>query len=358
MRISIDLSQIIYGTGVSHYQVNLAKNLLKIDKENQYVFFGGSLRRHGELAALMKEVVGGKGSTLVHPFSPMIADVIWNKMHTLPIEWLIGKVDVFHSSDWTQPPSRAFKVTTVHDLVPLKFSRYTDPLIVSRYKARLNWVAKEVDRIIVPSTATKKDLLEVGFDEKSIRVIPEAPNSTPVPKKLVEKTKRKHKIFGKYLLSVGVNPRKNTERIIDAFHLAKAGENLKLVLVGRPNFLKVEEQRDVRILGHLEEDEISALYTGAEALVYPSLYEGFGVPILDAFNCRCPVVTSNLSSMPEVAGSAAVLVDPYSTDSIVEGIKQAISTRQTLIKKGLARVKAFSWEKTARETLAVYKEAI
>ena len=354
MRIGIDLSQIIYGTGVSHYQENLVKNLLKIDKDDDYVLFGGSLRRFGELKHKLGQY---NGPVKAFPIAPAMADILWNRLHVLPVEWLVGKLDVFHSSDWTQPPSKAFKVTTIHDLIPLKFSRYTDPKIVSVHKARLKWVAREVDRIIVPSEATKKDLLEIGLNEKIIRVIPEAPNSSPVPQKLVEKIKRKHKIFGKYLLSVGVNPRKNTEKIIDAFHLAKSGENIKLILVGRPNFIEIEEQRDVRILGHLEPDEISALYTGAEALVYPSLYEGFGVPILDAFNCRCPVVTSNLSSMPEVAGEAAVLVDPYSTESIVEGIKKALATRQTLIKKGLAQVKKFSWEKTARQTLEVYREA-
>ncbi|MBI4157458.1 glycosyltransferase family 4 protein [Candidatus Woesebacteria bacterium] len=357
MKIAIDLSQVVYGTGVSHYQENLVRALLKVDKENQYLLYGGSLRRKEELRSLIGSLSQSLASTKVFPVSPMMGDFIWNKLHILPIEWLIGKVDVLHSSDWTQPPSKAFKVTTIHDLAPLKFSRYTDPKIVSAHKARLNRVAKEVDRVIVPSIATKADLLELGFDEAIIRVIPEAPNQSLVSRKEVEKVKRKHKIFGKYLLSVGVNPRKNTERIIDAFHLAKSGESLKLVLVGHPNFIKIEEQRDIRILGHLESQEVSALYSGAEALLYPSLYEGFGAPILDAFNCHCPVLTSNLSSMPEVAGNAAILVDPYSLDSIVEGIKKTLSSRKTLIKKGLAQVKKFSWEKTARETLGIYREA-
>lgn len=361
MKIAIDLSQIIYGTGVSHYRENLVKNLLKIDKENEYVLYGGSLRRFGELRNMIHKyhttVRGSNVKEKIYPISPMMGDFIWNRLHILPIEWLTGKIDVFHSSDWTQPPSKAFMVTTIHDLIPLKFSRYTDPKIVAAHKARLNWVAKEVDRIIVPSEATKKDLAEAGFEGKPITVIPEAPNYSPASKKLVEQVKRKYRIFGKYLLSVGVSPRKNTERIIEAFHLAKAGENLKLILVGRPSFIKVEEQRDVRLLGHVEDEEMAALYTGTEALVFPSLYEGFGVPILDAMNCRVPVVTSNISSMPEVAGDAAVLVDPYSTDSIVEGIKKALSTRQTLIKKGIARVKKFSWEKTAKETLKVYEES-
>lgn len=356
MKIGIDLSQVIYQTGVSYYRKRLTKNLLDIDKDNNYLLFGGSLRRLGELKSIISEVSQGRSVIKTYPISPMMGDLLWNKAHTFPVEFLIGKTDVLHTSDWTEPPSKAFKVTTVHDLAPLKFSRYTDPRIVSAHKARLRWVARESDRIIVPSEATKNDLLELGFKEKIIRVIPEAPNHSPVSKKVVDQVKRKYKIYGKYVLAVGVNPRKNTERIINAFHLAKSGENLKLVLVGEPNFIKIEEQRDVRILGHLEETEVSALFTGAEALIYPSLYEGFGVPILDAFNCGCPVVTSNVSSMPEVAGNAAILVDPYSTDAIVDGIKKAISTRKTFVKRGLVQVKRFSWEETAKRTLKVYKE--
>lgn len=106
----------------------------------------------------------------------------------------------------------------------------------------------------------------------------------------------------------------------------------------------------------MSDRDLTALYTGAKVLVFPSLYEGFGLPILDAFASETPVVTSNISSMPEVAGGAAVLVDPYSIDSIVDGINKAITDRDKLIKKGKQRLKDFSWEKAARETLEVYKE--
>ena len=107
----------------------------------------------------------------------------------------------------------------------------------------------------------------------------------------------------------------------------------------------------------LNQKELAAFYTGAEVLVYPSLYEGFGLPILDSFACGVPVVTSNLSSMVEVAGSAAVLVDPYEVESIVEGIGRALRGKLGLSRKGMARVSRFSWEKTAKMTLEVYSEA-
>lgn len=348
MKIAIDISQIIFGTGVSVYTQNLIKNLKTIDRDNEYILFGGSLRRMGEF-----KPYGAK----VFPIPPKLADIIWNRMHVLPIERFVGKVDVFHSSDWTQPPSKAFKVTTVHDLIPVKFAKAIHPEIAAIHKRRLEWVKKEVDRVIVPSTQTKKDLIEYGVKEEAINVIYEAPVSSPTTLENVEAIKKKYHISGKYLLGVGVTPTKNTERIIKAFDLVGGGENLKLVLVGRPNNIKIEERRGVRIVGAVSSEDLAAFYTGAEALVYPSLYEGFGIPILDAFTCRCPVVTSNLSSMPEVTGDAAVLVDPYSVDSISEGVRTAMQNRKEFIKNGLKRVKEFSWKKTAEQTLAVYNNA-
>ncbi len=110
-------------------------------------------------------------------------------------------------------------------------------------------------------------------------------------------------------------------------------------------------------MGQVPFEELPTLYSGADALVYPSLYEGFGLPILEAFVCKTPVVTSNLGSLKEVAGKAAVLVDPHSVDSVAEGVRKALSARKLLVKKGLARVKDFSWQKTAKETLKVYQEA-
>ncbi len=289
---------------------------------------------------------------------PTFADIIWNRLHVLPIEFFIGKVDVFHSSDWTQPPSKAFKVTTIHDLVPLKFPELSHRKIVSAHQVRLKRVKKEIDRVITPSNSTKKDLIDIGIDKGKIRVIAEAPDSIfrPVNKEEIEKVKRKYQIEGNYLMSVGVNQRKNTQRIINAFKKVRVNLDLILVIVGHP-YIDIEKVEGVRVLGQVPFEELPTLYSGADALVYPSLYEGFGLPILEAFVCKTPVVTSNLGSLKEVAGKAAVLVDPHSVDSVAEGVRKALSARKLLVKKGLARVKDFSWQKTAKETLKVYQEA-
>ncbi len=349
MRIAIDISQIVYGTGVSHYRRHLAEILPRIDGSNEYVLFAGAFRRK-------KEMLTAFPKAKVFPIPPVVADIVWNKLHILPIEKLIGEVDLIHTSDWAEPPSRFPKVTTVHDLIPLKFPRIIPKVILSAHRDRMKWVAREARRVIVPSENTKKDLVEFGFDPSIIRVIPEASNLGKVNDQDVQNVKRRYQIRNDYIISIGTKSWKNLDRIISAFHLSKSGKNLKLIVVGERKGTHFEDERGVRFLGHVPDGDLSPLLTGAKALVFASLYEGFGVPILDGFACGVPVVTSNTSSMPEVAGSAAVLVDPYNVNSIAEGIEKALSAPKTYISLGSKRVKAFSWEKTARETLNVYKE--
>lgn len=349
MKIAIDVSQIVYGTGVSSYTKNLVASLLSIDKENEYVLFGGAFRRRGEILETFP-------STRVFPIPPMAADIIWNRLHTLPIEKLIGETDVLHTSDWAEPPSNAFKVTTVHDLYPLKFPKMVHPNVLEVHKRKLYWVKKESKRIIVPSLSTKNDLVSLGFEEGIIRVIPEAPSMTRASDEKIAEIKKKYQIREDYMISIGVTPLKNTNRIIKAFRLATAGKDLKLILVGRPSNIKIDQERNVRILGHVPQADLAALLSGSRGLIFASLYEGYGIPILDGFACGVPVITSNVASMPEVAGNAAELVDPTSTASVAEGIAKVVRGAKSLTDKGNIRIKNFSWEKTAKETLEVYKE--
>jgi len=351
VKIGIDISQIVYGTGVSTYTENLVQNLLKIDKENEYLLFAGILRRKADVLKVFPQ-------TRVFPIPPTLADLIWNKVHFFPIEKLIGNVDVLHTSDWVEPPSKAFKVTTVHDLIPLRFPRMIHPEIVKVHKRKLSLVKKESDRIIVPSLSTKQDLIDFGMKEEKIRVIMEANNVKRSINKEVLKVKGKFKISGDYLLAIASSLYKNTENVIKAFDLSSAGKDLKLIIIGRQSNTDIEERRGIRLIGFVSKDEYAALCTGAKALIFPSLCEGFGIAILDAFACGTPVVTSNISSMPEVAGDAAVLVDPYDVNSIAEGIEKVLRGPKGFIEKGLARIKDFSWEKTAEGTIRVYEEAV
>jgi glycosyltransferase involved in cell wall biosynthesis len=352
MKIAIDISPVLYGTGVSVYTTNLIENLLKIDKENMYILFGGSLRRGRELSDYA-ENLKGNFSVKVNKISPTVADLLWNRLHIYKLEKIIGRVDIYHSSDWAQAPSNAFKVTTVHDLFPLRYPQMVNAKIASVHSTRMNWVKKEVDQVIAPSYATGEDLKLLGVDRSKITVIAEACSDYFLEKvdiKEVEQVKRKYKL-DKYILAVGIGARKNSLRILEA--VKEIGDsNLKVVFVGR-NQEDLNLGRAV-VTGFVDDKTLRSLYVGAECLAYPSLYEGFGLPILQAFASGCPVVTSNLSSMPEVAGDAAVLVDPYKLEDIAKGIIHSIKLAEALKKKGKEQAEKFSWLKTAQKTLELY----
>lgn len=355
MRVGIDISPIVYGTGVSIYTKNLVENLLRLDEKDTYRLFGGSFR---DFFKLKKLIAGFDTVKRVYPLPPFLLDILWNRLHTMPFEVFAGKVDVYHSSDWTQAPSRAFKVTTVHDLVPIKFASQSHPRIVAVHKRRLAWIKKEVDRVIAVSKSTKADLVNLGIDKKKIKVVYEAASEEfkPVDSKTVETVLKDFGVRNDYVMSVGFGPRKNTDRIIEAFQKTKT-KNLKLVFVGRTPE-KGFDERSVITLNQVDSaKQLTALYSGAKALIYPSLYEGFGLPVVEAMSCGCPVVTSNTSSLPEVAGDAAVLVDPTSTNEIADGIQEVLKNSKKYISKGKKQSAMFSWKKTAEETRSIYKAA-
>lgn len=359
LKIGIDISPVVYGTGVSNYIKNLVSALLAIDKKEEFVLFGGSLRRKRELDEFISSLKAKNSEGKTYYLPPTFLSFLWNELHTLSAETLTGKLDVFHSSDWAQPPSKAYKVTTIHDLVPLRFPEISDPKVVSAHKKRLHWVRKEVDKIIAVSEFTKREIIELlGIEPKRIVVIPEAPGHDikRTAKKEVERVKRKYKIKRGYLLVAGADPRKNIPAIVQAYRqlITHHSSPITLVIVGRP-WEKIPDAPGILKLGHVSREELSALYSGAQALVYTSLYEGFGLPILEAMACGTPVVTSNISSMPEVADNAAVQVDPTNPTEIAAGIEKVLSEREKWVDKGKRRVKMFSWEKTARKTLEVYR---
>lgn len=369
MKIGIDISQVVYGTGVSRYTEELVKNLIKLDKKNKYVLFGSSFRRKKELSNYHATVCGNYCEGKIFPFPPTMMEILWNRLHVVNIEKLIGDVDVFHSWDWYQPPTKAKKVTTVHDVSFLRYPEVFPKRTIRAQTNRLKWVKKECQIVIADSQATKKDLIDLlGFDEKKIKVIylgvSDSWKEKPANIKKQEAIKKKYKIKGEYILSVGtLEPRKNLKAVIKAFNELKK-HSLQLVLVGKPGWgeeiKQLAEKKDPAIVvtGFIPDEDLVYLYKGARCFVYPSLYEGFGLPVLEAMAAGCPVVTSNISSLPEVAGKAAILVNPQKTSEIRQAINEIIAipqVSQNLRKKGLIQANKFSWEKTARETLEVYK---
>src|SRR3989344_5631422 len=336
MKIAIDISQIIYGTGVSVYTRNLVSHLVKLYPHDEFLLFGGSLRRRRELSIFTNRL---KVKSKFYSLPPKFVDLLWNTFHIYPIEKIIGQVDVVHTSDWAEPPSQLPKVTTVHDLIPFKYPHTTEGGVRVAHKKRLAWADKE--RIVVT---------------------PEGVESfyKPQPPSLIETVKHRYHLDGDYLFSLStLEPRKNQARLIEAFKIVREHfPGLKLLIGGRTGWGEVVRPIDGVIMpGYVPDADLPALYSGCLAYVLPSLYEGFSLSHLQAMACGASVVGSQISSMPEVIGQAGVLVDPISVGAIAEGIIRAVKGRSVYSAKAIKRAGLFSWEETARLTHAAYEKA-
>lgn len=345
MKIGIDISSVVYGTGVSAYTSNLVSNLLKSSSE-QYILFGASLRRRQELLDSFPQ-------TRTFPISPTVLEFLWNQLHFFGAENFVGKVDVWHSSDWTESPSNASKVTTIHDLSPFIYSAEMDPKIVEVHTRKMKWAVKECRKFICVSQNTANDLQRIfNVPTDKIAVIPEAlPARFLLSPRLTKYTN--------YLVAIGARqPRKNISKLVSAYLKFKDKLSLpqKLIIIGenKNNPDKVSDS-SVIYTGYVDDQTLVDLLAGATSFVYPSLYEGFGLPILGAFYHNVPVAASNTSSIPEVAADAAILFDPLDEEEMARAIAESIKKRDQLIKLGQKQLQNFSWARTAEQTLAVYK---
>ena len=292
------------------------------------------------------------------------------------------RVDVFHGMDHVGIPlvGRSCKyVVTVHDVIPLILPETFTPrhrLVVRMALAR---VRRKADRVLVPSRAVKRDVVQrVGYPEGRVVVTPEGcePRFRPVrSERILRDVAARYGLPPRYVLAVGtLEPRKNLTTLLEAFaRLRRDGEveaDLRLVLAGargwldEPIFATVRSlglEKAVRFTGFVDDDDLPAVYSGAALFVFPSLHEGFGLPLLEAMACGVPVVTSNISSMPEVAGDAAVLVNPRDADGLAAAIARLLrdeGLRDRLREAGIARARQFSWEATARRTLDAYAAVV
>lgn len=334
IKVGFDISQVAHPGGVGVYTQNLASELLK-QTDLDVSFFYSSLR---------KPYKGNLKNVKKFKLPPTLFEVLFNKIRNVGIEKFLGPLDIYHSSDWVQPPSMAKKVTTYHDVIPLKYPEWSHPKIVSVHKKRLELVEKEIDMVIAVSETTKKDLMEMSnIPENKITVIYEGVGKEfkKYSENEIDSFRKKYNLPQTFILALGgVGERKNLKRIKEAC------EGLDLIISGET-------------IPYVTNEELPLLYNAATVLLYTTLYEGFGLPIVEAMACGTPVITSNVSSMPEIAGDSALLVDPTSTADIRQGIDQLFSDeglQKTLIKKGWNRAKDFSWEKCAKETANIYQE--
>jgi glycosyltransferase involved in cell wall biosynthesis len=282
--------------------------------------------------------------------------------------------DAFHiphyNAPWFLPKN---SVVTIHDLTPFNLPDLFDRLRLSVARIALKNVLSRAGRIIAVSESTKRDIGNY-YPEimEKVRVIYHglSEDFSLLPEDEV-KSFKENKGIKDYILYVGNRkPHKNLKRLIEAFSLIKSKySTLQLIIIGE-KFLKIDEVdiggkklglKDVVEIVKVSDKELCEYYCGARLLIYPSLYEGFGFPPLEAMACGCPVVASNVASLPEICGDAAYYVDPNSIESIAEGMDKILidsNLRQALVQKGLERVRLFSWEKSTREHVKVFEEIL
>ncbi len=342
MTIGLDITPVIYPhTGVGVYTRELIFHLLKLYPQDKFILFASTLRGQKKLWAYLKTLAIYSNFTIkVYPFPPLVTETLWNRLHRFSVEKLVGPVDVFHAWDWQQPPAQKAKlVTTIHDLTILKFPKHHSPKTVAVQRRRLHWVTQEAAAIIADSQATKIDIVELlNIPTEKIHVVylAAAAQFAPPAHQEITKVRQKYNLPTEFILTVNPNdPRKNANLVIKTSPL--------------PVF---------SLTGSIPSQDLPALYAAAQVFVFPSLYEGFGLPVLEAMSVGCPVVTSDRGSLKEVAGNAAIFVDPQDVDSLRAGVNQALAKRVELIQAGLTQAKKFSWDKTAQQTMEVYKSCL
>ncbi|HEU6443552.1 MAG TPA: glycosyltransferase family 1 protein [Gaiellaceae bacterium] len=319
LRLGIDVSPLeLTEAGTARYLRNLLDHL-----------DGVSVERYS--------VPGGSRSAKVR------RDVLWY-LGTLPRKAARDGMDVLHCPGHRGPRrSRVPLVVTLHDLAVLRHPKTFNRWTRTYSRVLLPRIVEAATRVIAVSSFTAGEAVELlGVDEAKIRVVPHGVKPPFEPEGQVS--------TGAYALAVGtVEPRKNLPRAVEAARRA----GIELRVVGPEGWGDV----GVQSLGFVSDEVLAALYRGAECLVYPSLYEGFGLPVLEAMACGTPVVTGNFGATAELGRDAAVLVDPYDVNAIAAGIQEARRRRDELRAAGLERARRYTWEETARLTLEIYREA-
>jgi glycosyltransferase involved in cell wall biosynthesis len=377
MRIGVDISRSIEAsTGVGRYARNLVHGLARIDSENDYLLYGLFCECF-PVNWKQADTPKARNFSLHQKHYP--SRYVFRKWRDFGKhkEKLLGGVDVVHSTAYTTPLISGPKIiVTVHDLSFFVFPQYHSDENYQFVTRHVHHAARRADFIIADSENTKREIRRfLHVPEERIEVIHLAAGQEFMRKSSrdsISLVKARYNIHKPYFLSVGsVEPRKNLARSLVAFKaLIESGRvDYQFVIIGGSgwknegiNALIQELAADGHVVypGYLPDEDLPALYQGADVFVYPSIYEGFGLPVLEAMASGVPTITSNTTSLPEVAGDAALLINPLEPFEIFQGM-EALATdpslREELKRRGLEQSRKFSWEETARKTLKVYEKA-
>jgi glycosyltransferase involved in cell wall biosynthesis len=370
MRIGIDAHAIGSRlTGNETYIKNLIEALADVDRENSYVLFF----TRPDIANEWTDRYPNFRVHLVRPHSPYIRIPFG-----FPLAVSRSRADLLHVQYTAPPWCPKPVVATIHDISFEHFPEFFTPKERFFFKRTIPYTAHRAVKVLTGSEYSRQDLVRTyPVAPEKIVLTPYGiegrfqPVSDPAQ---IEAVRKKYGIQRGYLLTVGnLQPRKNLGRLIKAYtHLRGRPDGMRqqLVIVGKRAWLShsiFDEARrssyveDIIFTDYVSEEDLIALYSGATAFVYPSIFEGFGLPVLEAMACGAPVITSNTSSLPEVVGDAGIMIDPYDEQALVKAIQQVVSDaelRARLSESGLAQARKFSWRKTAELTLAVYEKVV
>jgi glycosyltransferase involved in cell wall biosynthesis len=370
MKIAIDARK-WRDYGIGTYVRNLVRHLAHLDRETTYFLFcdradQATLR---DLAENFVPIVDGSSGYGIQEHV------------SIPIRVQRLGADLLHSPHYVLPLlCRQRSVVTIHDCIHLLFPEYLPNRLAPRYaRAMMGSAIRRSDLVLTVSEASRRDILSFypSTNPDRVEVVPNAIDEAILQdpgEEEMERVRERYQIRGRFILYAGnIKPHKNLERLIGAFGMLKqrpGHEDVKLLIIGdevnkygglRRSVEAAGVRQDVRFFGFVPERTLAALYRLADAFAFPSLYEGFGLPPLEAMACGTPVVTSRISSLPEVVGDAALLVDPYSVDDIASGLERVLgddALRADLVARGRARVKQFSWERSVGAIHAHYMKVL
>jgi glycosyltransferase involved in cell wall biosynthesis len=376
MRIAIDYSAAVnQRAGIGRLVRNQVHALAELDRENDYRLVYARPNRGSEpqfprARNFSRHEVGLRERWMT---------ILWHRANLpLPADWLSGPVDVYHCPDFVLPPLRhARGILTVHDLAFLMRPDCADARLRTYLEDVVPRSVRRADFVIADSENTRNDLVVLlGVQPSSIAVVPGGVEQRFEPVTDPERLRRARRQLrvgdAPFILAIGVlEPRKNLNRLMDAFLVLKqramVSKDLKLVLAGGKGWLYDDifehhaaspVRDDILMPGFVADELLPSIYSAAEVLAFPSLYEGFGLPILEAMACGTPVVASRASCLPEVAEGAALLVDPTNVEGLSAALQLSLvdaDLRTQLVEKGKQRASQYSWRRAAEELLRVYR---
>jgi glycosyltransferase involved in cell wall biosynthesis len=368
VRIAIDARK-LRDYGIGTYIRNLVRHLARIDRSTEYVLIvqPADIEIAAELGENFRAVPDWSGAYSIR------------EQLTIPLDLRREQIDLFHAPHYVLPPLTPCKsVVTIHDCIHLRFPQYLPNRLGYVYARSSLWIATHrSNRVLTVSETSKRDILRYfRVPEAKIDVIynaiDERLGEAPTDAEMAQ-VRERYQLNDPFVLYTGnIKPHKNLERLIEAFNTLRRGglEHVQLLIIGdeiskyaalRRAVHRHKLHKHVRFFGFVSDKTLASLYRLASVFVFPSLYEGFGLPPLEAMAAGTPVITSNVSSLPEVVGDAAILIDPYEPDEIAAAMRRVLTEpalRDDLRARGLARVKDFSWERSVHRVREIYGEVM